>query len=95
MFPCPDKIVNSDRSCSYKIRIWNQEEVLMRLHNTSEWFRRKRVQLETRGFPHKSDILDGWDSKAIERWLDQMAGLNQSRNDDEDDCLRAIKGYES
>jgi len=76
-------------------RIWNQEEVAMRLHKTSDWFRRKREQLEARGFPRKSDMLDGWDSKAIETWLDQMAGLNQSRNDDEDDCLRAIKGYES
>ncbi len=67
----------------------------MRLHKTSEWFRKKREQLEARGFPRKPDIFDGWDSKAIERWLYQMAGLNQSRNDDEDDCLTAIKGYES
>ena len=76
-------------------RIWNQEEVAIRLHMSSEWFRQQRNKLEAQGFPQKNKLLGGWDAKAIELWLDQMAGLKRPENYDEDDCLKAIKGYES
>ena len=68
-------------------RIWSQEEVAIRLHKTSEWFRRKRTMLEAQGFPHKNQLLDGWDSKAVELWLDRMAGINVKHDEDYEELI--------
>ncbi len=59
-------------------RPWNEFQVAARLNRGVEWFRKHRMTLEVEGFPRKDPLLDGWDSKAIEEWLDRRSGLSTS-----------------
>jgi hypothetical protein len=59
-------------------RPWNEFQVAARLNRGVEWLRKHRSALEQEGFPRKDPLLDGWDSKAIEEWLDRRSGLEAS-----------------
>jgi len=72
-------------------RPWNEYQVAARLNRGSEWFRVNRAALEAEGFPRKDRLLDGWDSKAIEAWLDRRSGLLTPVNDAESQALEAIR----
>ena len=56
-------------------RFWNQGQVCARLGMGEETFRKRRVYLERRGFPPKNADFNGWDSVAVERYLDRQSGL--------------------
>lgn len=56
-------------------RMWSAYQVACRLGFSVEQFRLKRPDLEAKGFPQHDDVLGGWDSVAIETWLDVRAGL--------------------
>ena len=43
--------------------------------------------LEAQGFPPKNALLDVWDSKAVELWLDRMAGLNVKHEEDDEELI--------
>ena len=43
--------------------------------------------LEAQGFPRKNQLLDGWDSKAVELWLDRMAGINVKRDENGEELI--------
>jgi len=73
-------------------RSWNEYQVATRLNRGTEWFRSNRQRLESEGFPSRDTLLDGWDSKAIEAWMDRRSGLNESGNDAERKMLEAIRG---
>lgn len=71
-------------------RAWNEFQVACRLNRGLRWFQENRVQLEKGGFPRKDDLLGGWDSKAIERWMDARSGLDLAANSDEAAALNAL-----
>lgn len=71
-------------------RAWNEAQVAARLNRGLEWFRKNRVTLEKDGFPRKDTLLDGWDSKAIDLWMDRRSGLVLAANDAENQLLGAI-----
>jgi hypothetical protein len=52
-------------------------QVAALLGRGEEWFRLKRPKLEAAGFPHFDTLLGGWDSAAIDVWLDRRAGLER------------------
>ena len=56
-------------------RIWNGVVVSRRLGMSQSAFCRRRHELEALGFPNYDHILKGWDSVAIESWLDKRSGL--------------------
>lgn len=71
-------------------RTWNEFQVATRLNRTVKSFRDTREQLERMGFPKKDALLGGWDSKAIERWMDARAGIDLAANSDEAAALVAV-----
>ena len=56
-------------------RIWNAFQVAARLGMSESGFHTKRADLERLGLPARDAGLRGWDSVAVERWLDERAGL--------------------
>ncbi len=73
-------------------RPWNEYQVAARLNRGTEWFRVNRKALEAEGFPRKDPLLDGWDSKAIEVWLDRRSSLAiDAAHDAESQALEAIR----
>ncbi len=56
-------------------RLWSEYQVACRLGRAESWLRDNRPRLEAAGFPEIDDLLGGTDSDAIERWLDDRAGL--------------------
>lgn len=73
-------------------RSWNEFQVATRLNRGTEWFRSNRKALEAEGFPSRDTLLDGWDSKAIEAWMDKRSGLGASINYAEHKMLEAVRG---
>jgi hypothetical protein len=71
-------------------RPWNEAQVAARLNRGVEWFRRSKALLEAQGFPQKDDLLNGWDSKAIEMWMDRRSRIELPANDAEGELLGAI-----
>lgn len=54
-------------------RIWTQEQVCARLNMSATTFAAR-----LRSWPHfpaRINHLGGWDSVAVERWLDQQSGF--------------------
>lgn len=77
-------------------RVWNEFQVASRLNHGLEWFRKNRSELEGKdGFPGKDNRLGGWDSKAIELWLDRRSGLDLPANNAEGELLRVIRARAS
>ncbi len=74
-------------------RVWNAEQVACRLGGGESWFYEHRPELEAKGFPRKDDVLNGWDSHAIEQWLDDRGGIVKDRPE-EDDWGALINGDE-
>jgi len=73
-------------------RPWNEFQVASRLNRGVEWLRKSRAALEAEGFPRKDLLLDGWDSKAIETWLDRRSGLDDvPYNNAEAKALEALR----
>ena len=56
-------------------RTWNEYQVACRFNKGVEWFRTHRRGLERAGFPLFDELVDGWDSRAIEAWFDRRSGL--------------------
>ena len=76
-------------------RTWNEFQVAARLNRGLEWFRQHRVELERAGFPMKDKLLGGWDSKAIERWMDARSGLDLPESLAESQALQALRARAS
>ncbi len=71
-------------------RILTAYQVACRLGKSESWFRDNLAKLVSEGFPRKDDILNGWDSHAIEHWLDNRGGIEKDRTDDKDEWGSAI-----
>jgi predicted DNA-binding transcriptional regulator AlpA len=56
-------------------RILNAFEVAARLGKSETWFREHLPELVAEGFPPYDGRLKGWDSTAIEDWLDKRSGI--------------------
>ena len=63
-------------------RIWNADQVACRLGWKVSTFYDHRDELEAIGFPSKVECLGGWDSAAIEAWLDRQSGLEHASDDE-------------
>jgi hypothetical protein len=72
-------------------RIWTQFQVACRLNRSEQWLMSNRRALEQTGFPKKIDALRGWDSNAIEAWLDKLSGVIHGSNIEEQ-MLEIIHG---
>jgi hypothetical protein len=72
-------------------RFWNYEQCAARLSKSVGWFRSHRVRLEQLGMPRRDDILQGWDSKAFEAWLDARSNILTDAMI-EDEIMNAIRG---
>ena len=62
-------------------RIFTADQVAARLGKGTTWFHEHLRQLSAQGFPNRDPLLKGWDSKAIEIWLDKR-GLDVEDQDD-------------
>lgn len=56
-------------------RAWTTYQVAARLNVSEHTFRKRRPELEAVGFPRFDDVLKGWDSEAIEHWMDHRSGI--------------------
>ncbi len=56
-------------------RIWTEEAVAHRLGMSVATFRKRLHTLRDNGLPPRDDLLDGYDSAAVELWLDRRAGI--------------------
>jgi hypothetical protein len=56
-------------------RIWSAAAVARRLGMSAGTFGKRLGELVSVGFPSRDPILRGWDSAAIERWLDHRSGI--------------------
>lgn len=56
-------------------RIWNETETAAHLGMCVTTFRTKLPQLLDAGFPARDQLLRGYDSRAVESWLDSRSGL--------------------
>lgn len=54
-------------------RIWTQEQVCARLNMSATTFSSRHRTWPH--FPRKINHLGGWDSVAVERWLDQQSSF--------------------
>ncbi len=63
-------------------RILNAAQVAGRLRKKDSWFYAHRAELEKDGFPEKLNDLGGWDSAAIDAWLDRKSGLAHAADPD-------------
>ncbi len=56
-------------------RIWSEHQVACRFGRGESWLRDNRPRLEAAGLPEIDEILGGTDGDAVNRWLDERAGL--------------------
>ena len=56
-------------------RIWTEEETAHRLGMSVATFRKRLQDLQCAGLPARDSLLDGYDSAAVELWLDRRAGI--------------------
>lgn len=61
-------------------RMVSKEKVARRLGVAVACFEEKRAQLEQIGFPKPDNILGTYTLEAVDKWIDQRAGL--TRDDD-------------
>ncbi len=73
-------------------RILSAYQVACRLGKSESWFRDNLAKLVSEGFPRKDDILNGWDSHAIEQWLDTRGGIVKYGPEEEDDWGALLDG---
>jgi len=59
-------------------RLWTSEQVAIRLNRSVPWFYEHLPRLKQLGFPRKDEELGGWDSKAIECWIDKRSCLDST-----------------
>jgi predicted DNA-binding transcriptional regulator AlpA len=72
-------------------RLWTPEQVAMRLNRSVPWLYEHMPRLRQLGFPDKDAELGGWDSKAIETWIDRRSRIDTGSNV-EQQMLEAIRG---
>lgn len=76
-------------------RIWNLFQVSTRLGWCEATFRQRRKELEGLEFPAHDAILGGWDSDAIEDWLDRRSGLGSGFQSVDDALMDALDDIEA
>ena len=77
-------------------RIWNAKQVSAFLGHGDQWFYENRKTLEMYKFPKRNELIGGWDSKAIMRWIDERSDLALPVFDDTDiqnRILENLKNY--
>lgn len=74
--------MSSSTSIRFSIqpRMVGPEKIARRLGVTLTAFREKRHELEQQGFPNPDGVLGTYCLEAVDRWIDQRAGL--MREDD-------------
>lgn len=73
-------------------RPFNEFQTAARLNRGVEWFRQNRARLKAEGFPDYDDLLGGWDSEAIDRWMDARSHIDLPATNYEAQALRVIRG---
>ncbi len=56
-------------------RVWSEHQIACRFGRGESWLHDNRPRLEAAGFPEIDDLLGGTDGDAVNRWLDERAGL--------------------
>jgi hypothetical protein len=80
-------------------RIWTAAMVAARFGKSEQWFFDHRNRLELYGFPKRDAVMDGWDSKLVDLWIDKRSGLfsqmfDKDNNDDiEQRALEMTRNY--
>ena len=64
-------------------RRWNEQQVAAWWGRSVNWFRSNRPILESEGFPLRDPLFGGWDSRAINDWMDRRSGLSKASLGDE------------
>lgn len=72
-------------------RIWSHVQVAARLGRGSQWLYDNLPRLKQIGFPLKDRDLGGYDSHAVEAWLDRRAGIDANMGV-EAEMLEAARG---
>ena len=73
-------------------RIWSEHQVACRFGRGESWLRDNRPRLEAAGLPEIDEILGGTDGDAVNRWLDERAGL--AVRYEEGDIARELEEWE-
>lgn len=60
---------------TFSPRLMSGFDVACYLNRSEQWLHANRPKLETVGFPRPDPMLGLYDRRAIDRWLDQRAGL--------------------
>ena len=60
--------------------LMTRRQVAARLGHSIDWLNRHMPRLKQLGFPARDGVLGGWHHKAVERWLDQRAGVLDDGN---------------
>lgn len=71
--------------------MWKPDQVATRLNRSIPWLYEHLPRLYQLGFPKKDKELGGWDSVAIESWLDKRSNVT-SKMTAEKQMLEAIRG---
>lgn len=72
-------------------RIWSAAAVAKRLGMSPGTFGKRQGELSAAGFPMRDPILQGWDSAAVERWLDRRSGLVEHKQVPSGSGLEAVQ----
>ena len=73
-------------------RIWSERQVACRFGRGESWLRDNRSRLEAAGLPEIDEVLGGTDGDAVNRWLDERAGL--AVRYEQGDIARELEGWE-
>ena len=72
--------------------MFNATQVAARLGISVSTFKNRLKIYEAIGFPRYDDVQGGWDSNAIERWLDMRSGIDPLSTVQSDRLMEKIRG---
>jgi hypothetical protein len=74
-------------------RVLNHTETAAYIGKSATWLVEHRAELESRGFPSRLPLVDGYDKAAIDTWLDLLGGaMPQSPAECDAAWMRASHG---
>ncbi len=80
-------------------RIYHRRELVMLLNCGETWLASNLAKLQADGMPPFDPLLNGWDAKAVNLWLDRRRGLVSDQQaascDFTDAWLKASRNHEA
>lgn len=71
----------------------NRTETAAYIGYSPTWFSEHLDELYRRGFPRPLQLLDRWDRRAVDLWLDRLGGIEPAPAEREADAwMRAANG---